>query len=321
MIQPGPRPVTAVTVFHPGGDDGAFERWAQELLTSAAVGAGHLSGRTASRGAATLDRAVAVTFSDEAALHTWLDSSQRSEILGEGALRGFWQSCTDVILSEEGAGTAGIGVFRHEVAPGREDGFLATQMRLCAAAATQPGYQGTVLLPADRDGEWTSMVRFRTGAQLAHWIGSDERGAALANLRETLSRDFDIVSGTTPFGTTVRVQDGRTLMTPNWKSAMLVLAVLYPTVMLLSRFLGPVVDHLGAQPWLGLWISQIVSITLMQWWLMPAASRPFHRWLDPVDGAGARVSLAGAAAILVVYAAALALFATVHELQFWDYGD
>ena len=226
-----------------------------------------------------------------------------------------------MILGEEGAGTAGIGVFRHEVAPGRQDGFLATQLRLCAAAATLPGYQGTVLLPADRDGEWTSMVRFRTGAQLTNWIESGRRSAALENLRETLSRDFDIVSGTTPFGTTVRVQDGRTLMTPNWKSAMLVLAVLYPTVMLLSRFLGPVVDHLGAQPWLGLWISQIVSITAMQWWLMPAASRPFRRWLDPVDGAGTRVSLAGAAAILIGYAVTLALFATVHELQFWDYAD
>ena len=35
-------------------------------------------------------------------------------------------------------------------------------------------------------------------------------------------------------------------MTPNWKSAMLVLLVLYPTVMLLSRFLGPIVDGFGA---------------------------------------------------------------------------
>lgn len=320
MIQPGPRPVTAVTVFHSGGDDGAFERWSEELLASAGSAAGHLSGCTSVRGEAAFEPAVAVTFSGESALHAWLDSSGRAEILREGRRRGFWAACTDLIL-DEGGGAAGVGVFRHAVAPGREEGFLTTQVRLATAAAAQPGYQGTVLLPADRDGEWTSMVRFRTGAQLVQWIGSDERGAALAPLRETLSRDFSAVSGTTPFGTTVRVQDGRTLMTPNWKSAMLVLAVLYPTVMLLSRFLGPVVDHLGAQPWLGLWISQIVSVTAMQWWLMPAASRPFRRWLDPVDGAGARVSVAGAAAILVGYAVTLTLFATVHELQFWDYAD
>ncbi len=319
MMQTGPRPVTAVTVFHPGGDDGAFEQWSEELLASARSTAGYLSGSASVRGEGTFEPAVAVTFAGESALHAWLDGGERVEVLREGRRRGFWSACTDLVLADEGA--AGVGVFRHEVAPGREDGFLATQARLAGAAAAQSGYQGTVLLPADRDGEWTSMVRFRTGAQLAHWLGSDERDAALTSLRDTLSRDFSAVAGTTPFGTTVRVQDGRTVMTPNWKSAMLVLAVLYPTVMLLSRFLGPLVDHLGAQPWLGLWISQIVSVTAMQWWLMPAASRPFRRWLDPVDGSGARISLAGASAILVAYVATLTLFATVQQLQFWDYAN
>lgn len=317
MMQTGPGPVTAVTVFHSGGDDGAFERWSAELLASARSAAGYLSACTSVRGEGAFEPAVAVTFDGESALDAWLDGSERAEILDGGRRRGFW-STSDLVLDDAGAG---VGVFRHEVTPGREDGFLATQVRLGRAAATWPGYQGTVLLPADRDGDWTSVVRFRTGAHLAHWLRSDERDAALAPLRDTLSSDFRAVSGTTPFGTTVRVQDGRTVMTPNWKSAMLVLAVLYPTVMLLSRFLGPVVDHLGAQPWLGLWISQIVSVTAMQWWLMPAASRPFRRWLDPVDGAGVRVSLAGAAAILIAYAATLTLFATVHELQFWDYAD
>ena len=156
-------------------------------------------------------------------------------------------------------------------------------------------------------------------SQLAAWLDSAERGAALHELREALSQDFSTVAGTTPFGTTVRLQDGRTLMTPNWKSAMLVLAVLYPTVMLLSRFLGPVVDQWGTPPWLGLWLSQIVSIVAMQWWLMPAASRPLRRWLDPVDGAGVRVSLVGAVVLLAGYAVTLTLFASVQQLQFWDY--
>ena len=132
-------------------------------------------------------------------------------------------------------------------------------------------------------------------------------------------KDFSAASNTTPFATTVRIEDGRTLMTPNWKSALLVLLVLYPTVMLLSRFVGPVLDGVGAEPWLGLWISQIVSVTAMQWWLMPWVSRPFRRWLDPVDGAGFRISVLGTAAIVALYALTLTLFATVHELQFWDY--
>lgn len=319
MTQPGPPQATAVTVFHADGDDAEFNRWADKLLTCARDASGHLSARTSEVVDATSDRAVAVTFSDDEALHRWLDGPERAEVLRDGRARGFWTATTDLVTSAEDLQASGVGVFGHSVAAGCDDEFRATQARLSRAAATLPGYLGTALIAGDRDGEWTSVVRFRTGAQLAQWLASAERGVALDEMRGTLSRDFS--SGTTPFGTTVRVQDGRTLMTPNWKSAMLVLAVLYPTVMLLSRFLGPVVDHVGAPPWLGLWFSQIVSIVAMQWWLMPAASRPLRRWLDPVDGAGARVSGAGVAVLLAVYAVTLTVFATVHELQFWDYAS
>ena len=121
------------------------------------------------------------------------------------------------------------------------------------------------------------------------------------------------MTSTTPLGTTVRTEHGRIVMTPNWKSAMLLLLVLYPTVMTLSRFLGPVLDRIGA-PWLALWLSQVVSVSLMQWWLMPWVSRPFRRWLDPVDGAGWRSNLAGAAVIVVLYAATLLLFESLARL-------
>jgi hypothetical protein len=89
--------------------------------------------------------------------------------------------------------------------------------------------------------------------------------------------------------------------------------------MLLSRFVGPFFDSWGAQPWLALWLSQVLSISLMQWWLMPWATRPFRRWLDPVDGRGRRISLVGAAVVLAGYAGTLVVFATVQWLQFWDY--
>ena len=100
-------------------------------------------------------------------------------------------------------------------------------------------------------------------------------------------------------------------MTPSWKTAMLLLMVLYPMVMLQSKFVAPVIGKLGAQPWLSVWLSQVVSVALMQWWLMPTVSSWCRRWLDPVDGAGLRISLRGAAVAVIVYAASLTVFATV----------
>ncbi len=313
--------VSAVTVFHRCGVDADFVEWAHELLDVARSAPGHLSGRISVHDDPRLDWAVAVAFSDETLLQSWLDSPQRDAILADGQGRGFWRSSGDLILTGEGPASPGVGVFRHTVAAGKEREFRDMQTRLAEAALTLPGHEGTTLLPADEHGEWISMVRFRTAAQLSAWMSSAERTEALHGLRATLSGDFSVMSNTTPFATTVRIQDGKALMTPNWKSAMLVLLVLYPTVMLLSRFLGPVLDGAGAAPWLGLWVSQIVSVVAMQWWLMPAASRRFRRWLDPVDGTGARISAVGAVAIVAGYAVTLTLFATVHQLQFWDYMD
>ncbi|PRC60665.1 antibiotic biosynthesis monooxygenase, partial [Mycobacterium sp. ITM-2017-0098] len=36
---------------------------------------------------------------------------------------------------------------------------------------------------------------------------------------------------------------------------------------------------------------------------------------------GARISLTGAVAILAIYALTFTVFATIHELQFWDYAS
>jgi hypothetical protein len=59
----------------------------------------------------------------------------------------------------------------------------------------------------------------------------------------------------------------------------------------------------------------------MTWLLMPLVTGWFRRWLDPVDGAGTRLSLIGAAVVVGVYAVTLTVFASLTWLQFWDYQD
>jgi uncharacterized protein len=163
-----------------------------------------------------------------------------------------------------------------------------------------------------------SLIRFRTEPQLSAWLRSPQRNEALPPVRSSLTRDFSVLAQTTPFGTTVRNVDGKAKMTPSWKTAMLLLMVLYPMVMLQSRFVAPVIGKLGAQPWLSVWLSQVLSVALMQWWLMPTVASWCRRWLDPVDGASRRISLRGAAIAVIVYAASLTTFATVEVLQYWN---
>ncbi|WP_193044633.1 antibiotic biosynthesis monooxygenase [Mycolicibacterium baixiangningiae] len=307
---------TAVTVFHPAATRARFAEYVDAFADSARGHAGFLA---ASASLADFDLAVAVTFTDGESLERWLDSPRHAEVLRRGEALGFWRATTPVVLSDEAPPPRGVAAFRHDVAEGREAEFVSAQRRLGTAVAQAPGYEGTALFPADDAGDWLSVVRFRTDRRLADWLSSVRRTEALPELRSSLADDFSSLAQTTPFGTTVRVDDGRLRMTPNWKSAMMVMLVLYPTVMLLSRFFGPVLDGWGAAPWLALWISQVVSVVLMQWWLMPGATRLFRRWLDPVDGAERATSLRGAAVVVTVYVVTLAIFASITWLQYWDY--
>lgn len=314
-------PTFAVTIFHPVPDTQGFDAWLRELQACAQAADGWVSTSVSVHDEPQMEWALAVTFATEQLLHDWLDGAGRLAVLNDGQSRGYWCRSMDLVLTEGGAAPAGVGVFRHSVAAGWEADFRAAQEKLAMASSRFPGYQGTILFPPDASGDWLSLIRFRTGTQLSEWMRSSERGEALSGLRTSLTKDFSVISDTTPFATTVRIENGQTSMTPNWKSAMMVLLVLYPTVMILSRFFGPVLDRIGAEPWLALWVSQIVSVSLMQWWLMPAATRPFRRWLDPVDGSGLRISLVGAAVVVACYGLTLALFATVKWLQYWDFAD
>jgi antibiotic biosynthesis monooxygenase (ABM) superfamily enzyme len=311
---------TAVTVFHRTPDAAGFAGWADGMGAAARGADGFVDARVAAYEAPELDWAVSVTFDSEEHLHRWLDSADRAGLIAAGESLGFRRASSDLVLLE-GCLPPGTAVFEHPVAPGREGAFEAAQVRLSALIATFSGFEGTTVLRSAGSGTWMSVLRFRTDRQLADWMRSEERAEALPELRSQLSEDFSVVARSTPFGSILRVQDGTTRITPQWRTAMLILLVLYPTVMTLSRFLGPVLNEWGLPPWLSMWLSQIVSVGLMTWLLMPAVTRWFRRWLDPVDGAGPRVGLTGAVAVAAVYTATLTTFATVHWLQFWDYMD
>jgi uncharacterized protein len=309
---------TVVTIFHRTPDIATFLAWADEIGRAAKKFDGFVDAHTAAYETASLDWAASVRFDDEAALNAWLDSAARREVIAAGASRGFLSANADLILIP-GCLPPGTAVFSHAVAPGREEHFEEVQTRLAAQISDFPGAQGVAVLGPRDDGRWFAVLRFRTDRQLADWLSSRERSEALPELRSELTEDFEVLVSSTPFGSILRFTNGKAQVTPRWKTGMLILLVLYPTVMTLSRFVSPVlVDH-GAPIWLSTWLSEIVSVGLLTGVLMPFATRRFRIWLDPVDGSGLKVTVVGIAIVVVAYAATLALFASVRWLQFWDY--
>jgi antibiotic biosynthesis monooxygenase (ABM) superfamily enzyme len=312
---------TAVTILHRPVDPGEFHGWAAALRADGEAAEGFVESIVSIHDDERLDLAVAVTFRTELALNAWLDGESRAAVLADGASRRIHRASSDLVIIEGELTPPGVAVFRQDVAAGKDVEFASAQGGLTSASRQFAGYEGTVVFPQLTGGQWMSLIRFRTQRLLSEWMDSQQRVEALSSLRSTLTRDFSTASHTTPFGTTVRIENGETEFTPNWKSAMLVLMVLYPTVMLLSRFVGPTLDHLGAKPWLALWLSQVVSVSALQWVLMPFAARRMRTWLDPVDGAVLGVNLRGVAFVIGVYVLTLAIFANVTWLQFWDFAD
>ena len=303
---------SAITLFHPPADPARFGQWVVSYLASASHSPGHVGARESVQGNRPLDWAVEIAFRDSEALDAWLDSPAREAVLREGETQGWWRCASELILTRGEPAAANVGVFLHSVVPGKEAEFIDMQSELTRSISTFPGYEGTAVFPADSRGQqWMSVLRFRRAEQLTGWMQSRERQSALPRLRGGLSHDFAELARSAPFGSTIRIADGETRITPAWKTAMLVLLCLYPTVILLSKSLSPALGKVGVSPSVSIFAGNVVSIVALQWILVPAISRPFRRWLDPIDGAPTQISVAGAAAITVAYAVLVALFLLV----------
>ncbi len=312
---------TAIAIFEvDAANRDSVLSWQSELDSEAAKRPGFVGSHFTRGFEEHDDWAAAVTFDSEPHLRHWLDSPERAALLEQGEAYGARTRSTLVLLPGERP-PAGVAVFLHSVAPEDHVGFLQAEAGLNRTALTFPGYLGgLVLAPSDPNGTWISVLRFQDDATLNAWLASPERAEQLGILRGYLVQDFEQVTRSTPFGSIVRVVGGQTKSTPNWKTAMVVLMVLFPTVMLLARYLSPALHDWGLDPGISLWVSNIVSTILLTWLLMPTATRIFRFWLDPVDGAPLKPTLIGVAIILAVYAVTLGVF-TIKELQFWDYAN
>lgn len=318
---------TAILRFHRTVSADAFQAYAAAITGSAEGRPDCLSWQVSVLTSSKLDWAVVTTFRGETELHQWLDTIPQPEIpqpeiprsetgRSETTPMSPLQAGLDIVVAGR-PHAPGLGLVHHRIEPGSESAFIAAQNELAELAATYPGYQGTTVLPPTaEDSRWTSMIRFRNERQLRDWMESATRRTALPHLDVQLGGKFQVVTHQT-FGSTVRVQDGVAEVTPRWKTNLVVLLVLYPTVMLLSRFIDPLIRRLGTDVWLTMFLSQVISVSLLTWVLMPAAGRALQWWLDPEKGAGWRISLVGTLVVLASYLTFLAIFGSVTYLQFW----
>ncbi len=233
-----------------------------------------------------VDWVVIQKFKTRENARAWLQSEDRSRLLGE--VKAYFVGNDDIHLVSEDETqrqkTAVSAVISFRVEPGKEKPFLEWQRRISAAEAKFGGFLGHKVEPPMRGvrEDWTVILTFESEKSLNAWLESAQRAKLLqegsefnTNLRlRTTSYGFDFWSG----GESGKRQS----KVPVFKSNLLVLLVLYPTVFLWGYFVSvPLLESKGVPFWLSLFVGNLFSTQLLGWLVVPAIFRLFGWWLDP----------------------------------------
>ena len=206
-------------------------------------------------------------------------------------------------------GSWASSVIVHRVPPDGADRFMEWQRGITRVAEGFPGYRGTDIYPPaeDRQQEWVVVIHFDDPEDLRRWLDSPERSEWTAKLPGETG-DFRLKTLPTGFGTWFDglVREPEEGPIPSWKMALTVLLGLYPTVMLLAIFVGPYTSAYGLA--LSMLIGNALSISILQWAVMPVLNALLGPWLHAKPGGGKALSIGGLALVLLLLGGLTFLF-------------
>lgn len=294
------------------GREGDYRRW-QDRMTELARGFAGFGGTEVYPPAEGVEGEWVVIFRFERVdqLTAWLNSPERERMLEEGRPLFEGPPVQEVLAGEPPEQNAVTAVISHRVTPGREAQFVRWQAKLQKAQEKLPGYVGSELfrpVPGVQE-NWVSLLRFDTREHLENWLTSEARRKLLDEGRGAYA-SYDVRRIGSAFGGWFRFgrDTGGAGVPPNWKQAMSVLLGLYPTVMVLGLTVGRVLQAAGVADYLALFVSNVLSVSILTWVVMPLINRVLGFWLVPRGAAPARTHVLGALAVALGYAALLALF-------------
>ena len=247
---------------------------------------------------------VVFRFDSAEHLAAWLRSDARQTLLARGQSLFAGAARQHVVTGAR----PGVGmVVSTRVKAGREHEYRQWQDTIDKETARFPGFMGNEVFPPvpGLQDEWVVVVRFDSSENLRRWLESDVRrrlNAEAARLwHEARVEGFS--GGFPGWFTAGAPGPGQPALPPNWKQAMVVLLVLFPTVMVLSKVLSPFLHGLPLA--LQMFLSNVTSVVLMTWLFLPLALRYLGFWLTP---AGTGVGVRGLVTVLAAYALAITVF-------------
>jgi antibiotic biosynthesis monooxygenase (ABM) superfamily enzyme len=196
-----------------------------------------------------------------------------------------------------------------QVPPAARAWFVDWQKKITESAQEFPGYQGTDVYPPtdSQSNQWVVIVHFEDDESLEKWLNSPVRAQWVEKLRARVG-EFELKKlpgGFSAWFPGLNTPDDEV---PPWKMAMTVFFGLYPTVMLLTIFVAPSTSWMGFS--YSMLISNALSVSILQWIVVPLLTPPLGRWLRAKPSNWA-LSLAGLSLLILLLVAMAALFRVV----------
>ncbi|HKM49910.1 MAG TPA: hypothetical protein VJZ75_01900 [Candidatus Bathyarchaeia archaeon] len=218
----------------------------------------------------------------------------------------------EVTMDVPTAGGVGTAIVT-DVKPGMENEYFAWEQNIQTAQARFPGYRGNYFQPPapGSHAKWITLVRFDTPQTLEKWFTSDERKQLVLQAQKFVTAtQFKTMASSFPgwFPT-----DAAGESPAIWKTAMLVLLGLFPTVMLEIRFLSPLMSSLN--PSLSSFLSLVLSVAVTTWGTMPPFIRAFKWWLLPKKESRQKINIYGTTLVICLFIAEIAALWTLLPKQ------
>lgn len=168
-------------------------------------------------------------------------------------------------------------IFARRVRAGSEAAYEEWLAGINHAAAQYRGNLGTTILrPSDARADYVAITHFDSDAHMREWLDSEERAAWLAKLAP-IAIEHEEIQSLAGMERWFTLPHHGSAPPPRYKTAVLVMVGLYPTVLLLQALLGPLLASWPAA--LSQFVSLLCGVALMTWVVSPFLSRVFARWL------------------------------------------
>jgi len=258
------------------GRERDFERWNARIRAAAERWPGHLGSEAQPPGESHPGEWMIVyRFATPDQLDAWMDSDERRALLDEGDLL-LSEPVREQRLIHAAPDSAVTAVMSQRVRPGAWDAFRRAHAEITPVMRDFPGFLTCELIepsPGVQD-DHVVVFSFASRVDLDHWLHSKERSEVLELIHPLIEgeRTLNVVGGFAGWFSTGTAGDP-----PRWKQAVTVLVALYPTTVVLGlaqQWVAP------DAPWMpALLLSEVVSIAILTWALMPLVTRLLSGWL------------------------------------------